>query len=148
MEYDIAIRAAEDQLRTKLFSFCRSTTPSANPFRFCRSKTTSDLHILRLLKLPWNQSFAGKSYLSLVVPADPQMRGEGDTLHLKRKYCLVSPFLSSVCASPLLTSQLFSVVCANMRGRGHPLLSHRIAHSAPSTSAHPQGRIIRAIRHQ
>jgi hypothetical protein len=80
MEFAIAIRAAEDQLRSKPFSFCRSTTLSSNPFHFCRSETTSYLHILNLLKVTWNQWFAGKSHLSLFVSADPQMRGEGRAL--------------------------------------------------------------------
>ena len=119
MEHDRAIRAAEDQLRTKLFSFCRSTTPSANPCRFCRSKTTPDLHILQLLKLPRNQWFAEKLHLSLLVSADPQMGGRRGTRILTRVLYCISFSFKRLCKSSTHKPTVFSRL-RKYEGEGAP----------------------------
>src|SRR5271155_334080 len=53
-----------------------------------------------------------------LLSGDYKLRGRGDITHSEQERRLVSPLLSIVCASPLLASIMFSVVCAIMRGVG------------------------------
>src|SRR5208283_4825171 len=64
-------------LRPNPFGMCRSKHSFANSFSLCRCKTTSYLHILHQLKVPYFQSFANLSGLTHLVCVDTKSTGGG-----------------------------------------------------------------------